>query len=44
MSFLDTVSDDAIIDELRNLDISHMTPLEAMNALNELQVKVRNRW
>ena len=44
MSFLDTVSDDAIIDELRNLDISHMTPLEAMNTLNELQVKVRNRW
>lgn len=44
MSFLDTVSDDAIIDELRNLDITHMTPLEAMNALNELQVKVRNRW
>ena len=44
MSFFDTISDDAIIDELRLLDISHMTPLEAMNALNELQVKVRNRW
>lgn len=44
MSFFDTISDDAIIDELRHLDISHMTPLEAMNALNELQVKVRNRW
>ncbi len=44
MSFFDTISDDAIIDELRHLDISHMTPLEAMNALNELQVKFRNRW
>ena len=44
MSFFDTISDDAIIDELRHMDISHMTPLEAMNALNELQVKVRNRW
>ena len=37
-------NDDDIIDEIRQMDISHMTPLEAMNALNELQVKVRNRW
>lgn len=44
MSFFDTINDDDIIDEIRQMDISHMTPLEAMNALNELQVKVRNRW
>ncbi len=44
MSFFDTINDDDIIDELRKMDISQMTPLEAMNALNELQVKVRNRW
>ncbi len=44
MSFLDTVKDDDIIEELRCLDISQMTPIEALNALNELQVKVRNRW
>lgn len=44
MSFLDTVSDTDIIEELRTVDISHMTPLEAMNTLNELQTKVRNRW
>ncbi|MDD6193712.1 MAG: DNA mismatch repair protein MutS [Lachnospiraceae bacterium] len=44
MSFLDTVKDDDIIEELRSLDISQMTPIEALNALNELQVKVRNRW
>lgn len=44
MSFFDTVKDDDIIEELRSLDISQMTPIEALNALNELQVKVRNRW
>ncbi|MDD6192378.1 MAG: DNA mismatch repair protein MutS [Lachnospiraceae bacterium] len=44
MSFLDTIKDDDIIEELRTLDISQMTPIEALNALNELQVKVRNRW
>ena len=44
MSFFDTVKDDDIIEELRSLDISQMTPIEALNALNELQVKVKNRW
>jgi DNA mismatch repair protein MutS len=44
MSFLDTVKDDDIIDEIRQMDISHMTPIEAMNTLHELQVKVKNRW
>ena len=44
MSFLDTIKDDDIIEELRTLDISQMTPIEALNALNELQVKVRNLW
>ncbi len=44
MSFFDTISDDDIIDEIRHLEISQMTPLEAMNTLNELQTKVKNRW
>jgi DNA mismatch repair protein MutS len=44
MSFLDTVKDDDIIEELRQMDITRMTPLEAMNTLHELQVKVKNRW
>lgn len=44
ISLFDTVKDDDIIDELRNVDISSMTPLEAMNKLNELQNKVKNRW
>lgn len=44
ISLFDTVKDDAIIEELCSLDISHMTPLEAMNKLYELQNKVKNRW
>jgi DNA mismatch repair protein MutS len=44
LSFFDTVKDDDIIDELRNLEISKMTPIDALNILNELQVKVKNRW
>jgi DNA mismatch repair protein MutS len=44
MSLFDTASDDSIIDELRNIEISTLTPLEALNKLNELQSKVKNRW
>ncbi|MGQ9466985.1 MAG: DNA mismatch repair protein MutS [Anaerolineae bacterium] len=32
-----------VVEELRQLDISQMTPLEAINKLYELQQKVRNR-
>ncbi len=44
MSLFDTTSDDSIIDELRNIEISNLTPLDALNKLNELQNKVKNRW
>lgn len=44
MSLFDTISDDDIIDELRNVDIGNMTPLDALNKLYELQNKVKNRW
>ena len=44
MSLFDTVKDSDIIEELRNLDIRTMTPLDAMVKLNELQNKVNNRW
>ena len=44
ISMFDAVKDDDIIEELRNVDISTMTPLEALNKLNELQSKVKNRW
>ncbi len=44
MSLFDTVKDDDIIAELRDVDISHLTPIEAMNKLYELQNKIKNRW
>ncbi len=44
ISLFDTVSDDAIIKELSDLDMNNMTPFEAMNKLIELQNKIRNRW
>jgi DNA mismatch repair protein MutS len=44
ISLFDTVKDDDIIRELREVDISNLTPLEALNKLFELQSKVKNRW
>lgn len=44
ISLFDTVKDDDIIQELSKLDLTNMTPFEAMNKLYELQNKVKNRW
>ena len=44
MSLFDTKDNDKIIQEIRDLEISSMTPLEALNMLDHLQSEVRNRW
>nr|WP_317282238.1 DNA mismatch repair protein MutS [uncultured Sellimonas sp.] len=44
MSLFDTVTDHDVIEELKTMDISHMTPMDAMNALYQLQNKLNNRW
>ena len=44
ISLLDTMDNDTILNELKELDLSQMTPIEAMNKLYELQNKVKNRW
>ncbi|MCD8151508.1 MAG: DNA mismatch repair protein MutS, partial [Clostridiales bacterium] len=44
ISLFDTVKDDDIIRELSEIDLTHMTPFDAMNKLYELQNKIRNRW
>ena len=44
MSLFDTVQDDDIIQEIRELDVSNMTPMEALNMLYRLQKKIKNRW
>ncbi len=44
MTIFDTVSDADIVNELREVDVKNMTPLDALNKLNELQSKINNRW
>lgn len=44
LSIFDAVKDDDIIDELRNADLTNMTPLDALNTLYKLQNKIKNRW
>lgn len=44
MSLFDTVSDADVVKELTELDITVMTPLDAMNTLYRLQNKLKNRY
>lgn len=44
ISLFDTVQDQDILDELKNLDITTLTPMDAMNTLYRLQNKLKNRW
>ncbi|MCR5117930.1 MAG: DNA mismatch repair protein MutS, partial [Lachnospiraceae bacterium] len=44
MSLFDTVTDKDIIDDLLSLDLTNMTPLDALNNLSRLQSKLNNRW
>ena len=44
ISLFDTVKDDDIITELREMDLSNMTPIDALNTIYRLQNKIKNRW
>ena len=44
MSLFDTVQDDSIIEEIRELDVTNLTPIDALNTLYRLQSKIKNRW
>ncbi|SKB71939.1 DNA mismatch repair protein MutS [Lachnospiraceae bacterium] len=44
MSLFDTLSDNDILDELKGLDLAHMTPMDALNTLYKLQNDLNNRW
>lgn len=44
MSLFDTVKDDDVLEELKNLDVGNMTPLDALNTIYRLQNKLKNRW
>ena len=44
ISLFDTVKDDDVLEELKNLDVSNMTPMDALNTVYRLQNKLKNRW
>jgi DNA mismatch repair protein MutS len=44
MSLFDAVNDNDIIEELKEIDVGNLTPIEALNKLYELQNKIQNRW
>ncbi len=44
MTLFDTVKDEDIVNELKEIDISNLTPLDALNTLYRLQNKLKNRW
>lgn len=44
ISLFDTVKDEDVLNELKEIDISNLTPMDAMNTLYRLQNKLKNRW
>lgn len=44
ISLFDTVKDDDVLDELKNIDVSNLTPIDALNTIYKLQNKLKNRW
>lgn len=43
LTLFDTVRDDSIIEEIKKLEISNMTPLDALNTLYRMQAALKNR-
>ncbi len=44
MSLFDTVKDEDVLEELSSIDISNLTPVDALNTLYRLQNRLKNRW
>ncbi len=44
ISLFETTRDEDVIKELEGVDISNMTPLDALNTLYRLQSMLKNRW
>ncbi|MBS4980426.1 MAG: DNA mismatch repair protein MutS [Lachnospiraceae bacterium] len=44
MSLFDTVRDDDVLEELKEIDVSNLTPMDALNTIYRLQNKLKNRW
>lgn len=44
ISLFDTVSDEDVLRELQDIDVTNLTPLDALNTLYRLQNRLKNRW
>ncbi len=44
MSLFDTVKDGDVLEELKNIDVGNLTPIDALNTIYRLQNKLKNRW
>ena len=44
ISIFDTVKDEDVLKELQEVDITTLTPVDALNTLYRLQNKLKNRW
>lgn len=44
ISLFDTVRDEDVLKELKEIDVTNLTPLDALNTLYRLQNKLKNRW
>ena len=44
LTLFDTVREDDIIEELKNLELGNMTPIDALNTLYRMQTKLKKRW
>lgn len=44
ISLFDTVKDEDVLQELKDIDIQNLTPVDALNTLYRLQNKLKNRW
>ena len=44
ISLFDTVTDEDVIQELKEIDVSNLTPVDALNTLYRLQNLLINRW
>ena len=44
MSLFDTVTDEDVLKRLEEIDITTLTPMDALNTLYKLQSDLKNRW
>ena len=44
ISLFDTVNEKDVVKELEGLEITNMTPMDALNTLYRLQNRLKNRW